>query len=77
MRARAFLAGDVEGCARDVGEPDVDEHARGAEARAVQVGDGGREVLLLGLGEEDCVVDFVVGHCIFCSRSGVLAGGEV
>jgi hypothetical protein len=40
----------------------------------VQVGDGGREVLLLGLGEEDCVVDFVVRHC-FLFAVGVLAGG--
>ena len=66
MRARAFLAGDVEGGVGDVGELDVDEHARGGEAGAVQVGDGGGEVLFLGLGEEDCVVDFVVGHCCCC-----------
>jgi hypothetical protein len=29
----------------------------------VQGGDGVGEVLFLGLGEEDGVVDFVVGHC--------------
>ena len=59
----SLLGSLPERCVRNVGEFDVDEHARGGEAGAVQVGDGGGEVLFLGLGEEDCVIDFVVGHC--------------
>lgn len=52
-----------DGCLGDVVEPDIDEQARGGEAGAVDGGEGVGEVLFLGGGEEDGVVDFVVRHC--------------
>lgn len=50
VRFGASFAADVEGGRGDVGVFDVHEEARGGEARAVDGGDSGGEVVFLGGG---------------------------
>lgn len=64
MVARPLFPADVGACLGDVCICDVDEHFRGGEFGAVDARDGEGEVVFLGGGEGDGVLDFVEGHCL-------------